>query len=101
MEKRLKLDRILRDLLGTGNVYFQPPPEFKMEFPCIVYEFAQFNTRYADNQPYQLMNQYRITYLDDDPDSDMPEKIALLPKCIGERAYESDNLYHYPFRITY
>lgn len=100
MEKRLKLSEMLHDIWPSGNIYFQPPATTKLKFPCIVYEFATYNTRYADNKPYQLMNQFRVTYIDSDPDSDMPEKIAQMPQCIGERAYQRDNQYYYPFRIT-
>lgn len=100
MERRLKLSQILHDVLGSDNVYFQPPPNKKMSFPCIVYEFARFNTTFADNMPYKLDRSYQVTYIDSNPDSDIPEKIALLPMCVFERSYISENRYHYSFRIT-
>jgi hypothetical protein len=33
----------------------------------------------------------------DDPDSDIPRKISLLPQCRHDRHYVSDNLYHDAF----
>lgn len=101
MGSRLKLQEELENLLGTRNVYFQPPPSLKMKFPCIVYERVRINTRFADNNPYHLHDVYQITYVDTDPDSEMPKKISKLHMSVFERMYVSDNMYHNVFRITY
>ena len=37
MARRLELQNLLANLLGTNNVYFQPPPTVQMEYPAIVY----------------------------------------------------------------
>lgn len=100
MAKRAKLSEMLHEVLGSDNVYFQPPPSIKMKYPCIVYEQRRINTQYADNNPYKLDNVYIVTYIDRNPDSQIPEKIAMLPQTIFERSYISDNLYHNSFRIT-
>ncbi len=39
----------LVSLLGSDNVYFQPPPTVKMQYPCIVYKRDYLNTEFADN----------------------------------------------------
>lgn len=100
MANRLKIDDILRDVLGSGNVYFQPPPNFKMSYPCIVYEYVRINTRFADNSPYHLNDIYQVTYIGLDPDSDIPKKIAWLDRCVFERFYINDNKYYSVFRIA-
>ncbi len=101
MANRLKIDDILRDLLGDGgHLYFQPPPNLKMSFPCIVYERVRINTRFADNNPYQLNDVYQVTYIDTDPDSDMPDKLAKLHQCVFERFYINDNKYYSVFRLA-
>ncbi len=101
MANRLKIDDILRDLLGDGgHLYFQPPPNLKMSFPCIVYEMVRINTRFADNNPYQLNDVYQVTYIDTDPDSDMPDKLAKLHQCVFERFYINDNKYYSVFRLA-
>ena len=101
MGNRLDLSKMLHEILGSDNVYFQPPPSKKMHFPCIVYERVRLNTDFADNKPYKIDKVYQITYIDSDPDSDMPMKIANLPQCVFERQFISDNLYHNVFRLTY
>lgn len=101
MGKRLKLSDVLHEILGNGNVYFQPPASFKMKFPCIVYEKNGFDTTYADNKPYHINEIYKVTYIDSNPDSDIPEKLANLSRCKPGRIYVSDNRYHSPFTIIF
>lgn len=104
MDRRQKLSKMIHTIASEADtpvhVYFQPPSTLIMKFPCIVYAFANFDTRHADNVPYKLNSQFRVTYIDTDPDSDIPEKIAQLPMCVSERAYIDDNKNYYPFRIT-
>ena len=100
MGSRVDLSKVLHEVLGNNNVYFQPPPSLKMKYPCIVYERVRINTRFADNKPYKLTDSYQLTYIDKNPDSLIPHKIAELPMCIFERHYVNDNLYHDVFRIS-
>lgn len=100
MVNRLALDKILKEDIGIKNVYFQPPPSLKMHFPCAVYERVRVITNFANNNPYQLINVYQVTYIYMDPDSDIPEKIANLPRCVFERRYNDENKYYDVFRIT-
>ena len=101
MGSRLELQEVLEGVLGNRNVYFQPPQSMQMNYPCIVYEKVRINTRFADNKPYKLSNSYQVTYIDKNPDSDMPTTIAQLPQCVFERAYDRDNLHYYSFRLTF
>lgn len=101
MGSRLKLQEELETLLGTRNVYFQPPPSLKMKFPCIVYERARLNTEFADNIPYKIDRVYYVTYVDANPDSDVPLKLAAFPMSVFQRHYVADNKNHDQFRIVY
>ena len=74
MGQRLNLSNKLRNLLGSSNVYFQPPENLKMKFPCIVYERAKLEPDFADNVPYKIDKVYYVTCIYDDPDSDLPLK---------------------------
>ena len=100
MGSRLKLHEVLKSVLGSNNVYFQPPPSLKMNFPCIVYERVRINTKFADNDPYQLYDVYQVTYIGTNPDSDVPRKIASLHGTVFERYYVNDNKYYNVFRTT-
>lgn len=101
MDSRLELHELLKSVLGSNNVYFQPPSAIKMKFPCIVYERVTILTNYADNAPYNHNKVYQVTYIDEDPESDIPDKLADLPRCAYERVYKANELYHNIFRITY
>jgi hypothetical protein len=46
MASRLQLQKALKDL-EIMNVYFQPPENVKLKFPCIVYKFTKFETEHA------------------------------------------------------
>lgn len=100
MGSRLELHEVLKGVLGTNNVYFQPPPSLKMHFPCIVYERVRINTRFADNDPYHLYDVYQVTFIGTDPDSDIPKKLSKLSRTVFERFYINDNKYYNVFRIT-
>ena len=101
MGQRLNLSNKLRNLLGSSNVYFQPPENLKMKFPCIVYERAKLEPDFADNIPYKIDKVYYVTCIYDDPDSDLPLKMAQLPMCAHQRHYVSDDMYHDQYRLVY
>ena len=101
MAPRLELQSILVDILGSKNVYFQPPPTIKMEYPCIVYKRDAGETTFADDKPYNRHTRYQVTVIDRDPDSEIPDKVASLPKCVFDRFYTSDNLNHDVFKLFF
>lgn len=101
MGTRLEFHEVLVGLLGSRNVYYQPPESVRMKYPAIVYELDEIEARYADNLRYRNLNRYRVTIIDSDPDSGLPEKITTLPLCRFQRHYTSDNLHHFTFQIYY
>lgn len=101
MSKRLELHEILVDVLGSRNVYFQPPETVKMKYPCIVYGLENSRSVYADDDLYMINKSYSVTIIDSDPDSLIPDKLQLLPYCRYSRHFSNDNLNHYVFTIYY
>ena len=101
MANRLTLESLLEDILGTTYVYFQPPESVKMTYPCIVYHLNSVDTKFADNNPYTHRKRYKITIIDKNPDSDIPERIRMLPMCLFEARYTKDNLNHEVYNIYY
>lgn len=83
------------------NLYFQPPPDVQMVYPCIVYSRMKIQTEFADNNPYILRDGYAVTVIDEDPDSDIPRKVAGLPMCSFEKHYTADNLNHDRFNLYF
>ena len=101
MGQRVDLHKKLCDILGTTNVYFQPPETIKIKYPCIIYERSSNNVKFADDNPYTTRRRYTLTVIDKDPDSELPDKISMLPLCTSDRMFTSDNLNHYVFNIYY
>jgi hypothetical protein len=94
MAPRLELQALLEVILESRNVYFQPPPDFQMQYPCIVYERTRLETEFADNVPYSHKVGYQITVIDPNPDSDIYKKVAQLPMCRYDRNFKANKLNH-------
>lgn len=101
MGQRLELQSILIEILGSKNVYFQPPPSIRMEYPCIVYSKSSAKTTFANNVPYFIGKKYDLTVIDRNPDSEISNRVLRLPMCIHNRSYAKDNLNHDAFTLFY
>ena len=101
MSRRLQLHNILLNIIKNSNVYFQPPSNKTIAYPCIIYKRVNMDIRYANNLPYKNKKQYNIIVIDSDPDSKIHEKIAQLPRCSFDRSYTANNLNHDVFNIYY
>ena len=101
MGSRLDLQSLLETILGSTNVYFQPPSSVLMSYPCIRYEWDDTDTEYANNLPYIQRKRYQLVVIDKNPDSTIPDRIARLPLCKFDRHYPSNNLHHFSFNLYY
>lgn len=101
MDKRLELHEILCGILGSRQVYFQPPESVKMKYPAIVYSRTRFSEHHADDITYMRLSTYEIIVIDKDPDSKYVEPLMALSLCAYDRHYVSNNLYHDVFTIYY
>lgn len=98
---RLDLHDKLVEILGTGNVYYQPPESVKMIYPCIVYEHSREAIYHADDLPYKHDSIYMVTSISRDPESTVPDELARLRGAAFDRHYVANNLHHYVYRIRY
>lgn len=101
MGSRTELQTLLKGILGTDNVYFQPPPNVQMQYPCIVYRRDLTKVEFAEDKPYKMTKRYQVIVIDRDPDSPIPDKIAALPMCIFERFYTAENLNHDVYKLFF
>lgn len=102
MADRIDLHEELCDVLGSRNVYFQPPESVKMKYDAIRYALGGKTIARANNKAYRSTNQYEGVVITKDPDTTTPDKlIARFEMCSVGRPYVSDNLHHYPFTIYY
>ena len=101
MANRLELHELLCGILGSRNAYYQPPASVQMKYPAIKYSRKDIENSYADNSVYMQSLAYEVTVIDEDPDSEIVEKVSKLPTCSFERHYEADNLNHDVFILYY
>lgn len=101
MNNRVKLQKILEDILGSRNVYYQPPATVKMGYPAIVYSRSNIENIHADNAVYRQNNSYEIIVIDKHPDSEIVRNVSLLPHCRFLRHYVADNLNHDVFTLYF
>lgn len=99
MGQRLELHQLLETF--TDNVYFQPPNNIQLKYPCIIYKRDFADTKFADDKPYNLKLRYAITVIDQDPDSDIPSKVASMPLSLFNRFYTADNLNHDVYNVYF
>lgn len=102
LDKRLEFDAKIREVLGSNNVYFQPPETMKMSYPCIIYFKNNLPLTHANNGIYKQKQGYTLTYVDKDPDSEMPNTILhAFRYCRIDSYYRSEGLNHTKFTIYY
>jgi len=104
MGRRQQLQILLKSLMVNdpeadpltyrGKVYFQPETNIEIEYPCIIYEQDNSRNHFADNIPYSHTKRWQVEVVDEDADSDIPDKVEGLPMCTFQRGFSSAGLYH-------
>ncbi len=72
-----------------------------MVYPAIRYSKDDAITEFANNKPYLHKIRYLATYIDKDPDSIIPGKLAMLPMCVFSRHYVADGLNHDAYSLYF
>ena len=99
MGSRIELQDLLENILGSHNVYFQPPASVHIDYDAIVYSRKNIENTFANNSVYKQNDAYEIIAIYEDPDSDLPRKLSKLPMCSFDRHYTADNLNHDVFTL--
>ena len=89
----------VRAVDGDGHLYFQPPESVRMKYPAIVYQRNRIHNRFADNKVYAQSDEYQVTVVDKDPDSELVRQVSMLSKCRHIRHYTAANLNHDVFNL--
>lgn len=72
-----------------------------MSYPCIVYELGGSENRYADDIKYKRHRVYQVTVIDRNPDSEIPERLEMLPYTSLDTSFAQDNLNHFVFTLHF
>lgn len=101
MADRLELHSVLQELLGSSNVYYQPPESIKMQYDAIRYSKKTIDSKYANDRKYSMIDCYEIIVISRLPDNPVIKKLLSLPYCSYDRHYVADNLHHDVLTIYY
>ena len=108
MARRLALQTILENLMQAElpavfpdtksnsryHVYFQPGSNVTLVYPAIVYERDRISTKKANDELYLFEKRYKITVMDRNPDSTIPEAVLRLRKTSFLGHNKADGLNH-------
>jgi len=93
--RRVLLQTQLETLLGSDQVYFNPPETISLTYPAIVYSLSSKYVKPANNHIYRLMDCYDLTYMHKDPDDQFPNLIlSEFPYSRYDRQAVVKNLYN-------
>jgi hypothetical protein len=102
LERRSQeLQATFEDLLGSRNVYYNPPASVKMKYDAIVFSRSNIGNTFANNLVYRQLHRYQVTVITYDPDAEIISKISRLPMCTFDRHFVSDDLHHNVFTLYF
>lgn len=97
---RLALNEKLCSILGSRNVYHDPPSNTHLNYPCIIYKRAAVESRRADNIRFINWYPYEVQIISKDPDYELFDTFLSYFEYGREGApFVSDNLHHSNFTI--
>lgn len=98
-----QLQEVLQEIMGPNHkVYYQPPENLKLSYPCIVYENSNALSTFADNKPYVKTKRYAVTLMCKTADNDYyKDQLLDLPMCTFDREFKNDGIVHSVFNLYF
>lgn len=92
---------LLESILGSSNVYYQPPSNIVLKYPAILYSKESESVKRADNHAYNRRDRYAVTYITREADSDISWELGNLPLSTFSRQFALDGLYHTTYTLYF
>lgn len=84
------------------NVYFQPPENLRMKYPCIVYSRSTDYTTHSNDKFYFATRRYDLTLIGFKVTDEISDEMrAYFPMCEVTQYYVADNLNHTKIKIYF
>ena len=99
MLNRTDLQNKFEEILGTKNVYYQPPESVKLKYPAIIYSRTSLYKLTAGDDTYKVNPSYKVTYVSKTVDDPVIDALLRLPYSRFLNHYAAENLYHDVFEI--
>lgn len=100
MRTRFELHEKLCDILGSRYVYYRKPSR-GIKYPCIIYDLEGEDARYADDTAYIIPRRWNITIIDQNPDSEIGNRLRDLRYCRFDRSYEASGMNHFVYTLYF
>ena len=101
MGSRLELHSKFVELLGSTNVYYDPPSDLNMQYPAIRYSKSGIKSDHADNIAYSSAKRYEVIVIDRRSDNPVIDELLKLKYSSFDRHYKMNNLNHDVLTIYY
>lgn len=102
MLRRYELQEILeKNVMKSDRVYYQPPENFELKYPCIIYSIDKSDNLNADDNKYIGRKKYTVILLDKDPDSKYLESLEKIEYSTFINAYITNKINHYVFELYF
>lgn len=100
--QRMMLHNKLLTLSNVKKVYYQPPMNVKLQYPCVIYQFDNYETTNAANDDYLRFPSYTVTVIDYDVESSIHEELLDMRGDFTirfDRFFIADGLCHWAFSV--
>lgn len=89
---------VLKEIVGD-NVYFNPPSNLKIQYPCVVYSINDILNKNADDEVYKQNIKYDCTLITKNVNDPLLKDLSKIKTFRYSRHYVVDSLHHYAFLI--
>lgn len=101
-DQRVSLQRKLESLGdATHKVYYQPPDDLNIIYPCIIYERSNIKNTSADDAVYQQSYSYNIIVAEQSPVSALVEDVSKLAGIRFLNHYIRNKIIYDSFTISF
>ncbi len=102
---RLYLHSLLETAFPGLALYYRPPGNLKLTYPCVVYEPKATEPSYSNNATYVVGTRFQVTILSDLPGYGNSRNIFDLPNqggvvISGNQSYVTSNIVHDVFTVS-
>lgn len=99
---RLYLQSSLESGFNGLNVYFRPPENLLLNYPCIVYEPKSLEASYANSVPYVIGTQFQVTLLSNLPGYSDARSALKMPGVVvnGHHTFVKEAVVHDVFTVS-
>ena len=99
-KRRVELNSLFKKIVP--NVYFQPPENIKMKYPCIRYEFSNLDILHADNEKWLSTGvNYKVILITASQNPKAFDDIMSFKYCSFDHVIFSNGLYNYHFNLYF